>query len=243
MRKKATIFIAGDSTAAIKVPEKRPETGWGEAFQAYVKENVRLDNRAINGKSTKSFIKEGHLEAIEKSIKPGDHLIIQFGHNDQKLEDPERGTHPYEDYQQNLLKYVQVAQSVNAHPLLLTSVTRRNFVGNKIAENSVGDYPNAMIEFAKQNKVPVLDIHKITREFLNAAGEEKSKDYFLHLPPGQSENYPEGIIDNTHFNEAGAAMTAQLIVAAMQESNLPIKELLNGLDTSDKEKLSGFLHN
>lgn len=227
MGENTTIFIAGDSTAAIKVPEKRPETGWGEIFQAYLLENVRLDNRAINGKSTKSFIKEGHLGAIAKSIKPGDYLFIQFGHNDQKIDDPDRGTQPYEDYQENLLKYVQVARSVNANPLLLTSVTRRNFVGNKIDENSVGEYPKAMIEFAEQNNVPVLDIHKKSREFLNGVGEEKSKDYFLHLPPGQSKNYPEGIMDNTHFNKRGAVAVAQLIAIAIRESNLPIKDLLN----------------
>lgn len=227
MGEKTTIFIAGDSTAAIKVPEKHPETGWGEAFQAYLKENVRLDNRALNGKSTKSFIKEGHLEAIERSIKSGDYLIIQFGHNDQKIEDPERGTQPYEDYQENLLKYVQVARSANAYPLLLTSVTRRNFVGNKIDEHSIGDYPKAMIEIAELNNVPVLDIHKRTRAFLNAVGREKSKDYFLHLTPGQSENYPDGIIDNTHFNEKGAIAIARLISIAIIESNLPIKALLN----------------
>ncbi|MED3965217.1 rhamnogalacturonan acetylesterase [Niallia taxi] len=226
MRVNITIFIAGDSTAAIKIPEKRPETGWGEAFQAYLSDTVILDNRAINGKSTKSFIKEGHLRAIEKSIKPGDYLIIQFGHNDQKLEDPERGTQPYGEYQQNLLKYVQVAQSVNAYPLLLTSVSRRNFTGAKIDEQSVGDYPRAMLEFAKHNNVPVLDIHKITREFLNEAGEEKSKDYFLHLAPGQSENYPDGITDNTHFNEKGAAIVAKLIAMEMKESNLSIKDFI-----------------
>jgi len=226
MRVNITIFIAGDSTAAIKIPEKRPETGWGEAFQAYLSDTVILDNRAINGKSTKSFIKEGHLRAIEKSIKPGDYLIIQFGHNDQKLEDPDRGTQPYEDYQENLLKYVQVAQTVNAYPLLLTSVTRRNFTKNQIDEYSVGDYPKAMLEFAKQYNVPVLDIHKITRAYFNAAGEEKSKDYFLHMAPGQSINYPEGIMDNTHFNEKGAKIVAHLIAVAMIKSNLPIKDLI-----------------
>ncbi|TRZ40359.1 rhamnogalacturonan acetylesterase [Niallia circulans] len=221
-----TIFIAGDSTAAMKIQEKRPETGWGEAFQAYLSEAVILDNRAINGKSTKSFLKEGHLRAIEKCIKRGDYLLIQFGHNDQKLEDSAKGTQPYGEYQQNLLQYVQVAQSVNAFPLLLTSVTRRNFNGTIIDEKSVGDYPKAMLEFAAENNVPVLDIHTITREFFNAAGEEKSKDYFLHIAPGQSENYPDGITDNTHFNAKGAAIVAKLIAVAMKESNLSIKDFI-----------------
>jgi lysophospholipase L1-like esterase len=221
-----TIYIAGDSTAAMKLPEKKPETGWGEAFQAYFKENVKIENRAINGRSTKSFIKEGHLAKIENSIKPGDYLIIQFGHNDQKIEDPERGTQPYGDYQDNLSQFIQAAYQKNAYPLLLTSVTRRKFEDDKIDSMSVGDYPQAMIQFAQKNHVPVLDIHKITNEFMGKAGDEESKKYYLHVPPGQSYNYPEGITDNTHFNEEGAKIVAQLIIEAINKSDLPLRNLL-----------------
>ncbi|WHY02784.1 rhamnogalacturonan acetylesterase [Neobacillus sp. DY30] len=226
MENQITIYIAGDSTAAMKLPEKRPETGWGEAFQAYFKENVRIENHAINGRSTKSFINEGHLAAIEKSIQPGDFLIIQFGHNDQKIEDPERGTLPYGDYQENLGQFIQVAFRKNAYPLLLTSVTRRKFEEDKIDYMSVGEYPQAMIQFAEKNHVPVIDIHRITTEFIGKIGNEESKKYYLHLPPGQSENYPEGIIDNTHFNEEGAKKVAQLIIEAIQQSDLPLRNLL-----------------
>jgi lysophospholipase L1-like esterase len=221
-----TIYIAGDSTAAIKLPEKRPETGWGEALQNYFKENVKIENRAINGRSTKSFINEGHLAEIEKSIQPGDYLIIQFGHNDQKLEDPERGTHPYGDYQDNLSQFIEVAYQKKAIPLLLTSVTRRKIEDDKFDSMSVGDYPQAMIHFAEINHVPVLDIHKITTEFMRKIGNEESKKYYLHLAPGQSENYPEGITDNTHFNEAGAKIVAQLIIEAIKQSDLPLRNLL-----------------
>jgi lysophospholipase L1-like esterase len=226
MENQITIYIAGDSTAAIKLPEKRPETGWGEEFQSYFKQNIQIENRAINGRSTKSFIKEGHLAAIEKSIQPGDYFIIQFGHNDQKIEDPERGTHPYGDYQDNLVQFIQVAYQKNAYPLLLTSVTRRKFEDNKIDSMSVGDYPQAMIQFAEKYHVPVLNIHKITNEFMGKVGNEESKKYYLHLPPGQSDNYPEGITDNTHFNEEGAKKVAQLIIDAIKKSDLPLRNLL-----------------
>ncbi|MEH6996525.1 rhamnogalacturonan acetylesterase [Neobacillus drentensis] len=226
MENQITIYIAGDSTAAIKLPDKRPETGWGEAFQSYFKENVKIENRAINGRSTKSFIYEGHLAAIEKSIQPGDYLIIQFGHNDQKLEDPERGTHPYGVYQDNLFQFIQLAYQKSAYPLLLTSVTRRKFEDDSIDIMSVGDFPQAMIQFAEKYQVPVLDIHKITNEFMGKIGNEESKKYYLHVAPGQSENYPEGITDNTHFNEEGAKAVAQLIIKAIKQSELPLKKLL-----------------
>jgi lysophospholipase L1-like esterase len=226
MENQLTIYIAGDSTAAIKLPEKRPETGWGEAIQSYFKENVKIENRAINGRSTKSFIKEGHLAAIEKSIQPGDYLIIQFGHNDQKLEDPERGTQPFGDYQDNLFQFIQVAYQKNAYPLLLTSVTRRKFEDDSIDIRSVGNFPEAMIQFAEKYQVPVLDIHKITNEFMGKIGNEKSKKYYLHVAPDQSKNYPEGVIDNTHFNEEGAKKVAQLIIETIQQSDLPLRNLL-----------------
>lgn len=226
MEKMITIYIAGDSTAAIKLPDKRPETGWGEAFQPYFKENVRIENRAINGRSTKSFIKEGHLDEIANSIQPSDYFIIQFGHNDQKIEDPERGTQPFGDYQDNLLKYVEVARRKNAHPLLLTSVTRRKWDGDKLDPLSVGEFPKAMLHFAKKNNVPILDIHKRSREFLETIGKEESASYYLHLAPGESENYPDGIIDDTHFNGKGAEAVAQLIIDAIKESDLLLKNLL-----------------
>lgn len=228
MKNKITIYIAGDSTAAVKTKDKRPETGWGEAFQPFFKENVRIENRALNGRSTKTFINQGHLADIEKSIQPGDYLFIQFGHNDQKIEDPERGTQPYGDYQENLLKFVDGARRKQAIPILLTPVTRRMFDSdNRIDSMSVGDFPKAMVNLAVKNNIAVLDIHKMTREFMDAAGKAESKEYYLHLAPGQSENYPDGNNDNTHFNEKGAKAVAKLIITAIKESDLPIKKLLN----------------
>lgn len=228
MDPKTTIFIAGDSTAAVKLPEKRPETGWGEAFVQYLNRHAVLDNRAINGRSTKSFIKQGHLTSIESSIKPGDYLIIQFGHNDQKTEDPERGTRPYGDYQEYLLEYVETARRNQAHPVLFTPVTRRKFDGtNTIDELSVGDFPEAMKQFAEKNQVPLLDIHKATRNFFNSMGQDESALYFMHLAPGESPNYPDGLEDNTHFNEKGAEAVAHLIAEEIKKSDLPLKDLLN----------------
>nr|WP_257990779.1 rhamnogalacturonan acetylesterase [Bacillus infantis] len=227
MDQKTTIFIAGDSTAAVKLPEKRPETGWGEPFEHYLKRGAVLDNRAINGRSTKSFINQGHLASIESSISPGDYLIIQFGHNDQKTEDPERGTSPYGDYQENLLEYVETARRNQAHPVLFTSVTRRKYDGgDTIDELSVGDFPEAMKQFAKKNQVPLLDIHEATRDFFNSMGHRESASYFLHLAPGESPNYPDGLEDNTHFNEKGAEAVARLIAEKIKESDLPLKNLL-----------------
>ena len=92
-----TIYLAGDSTMAQKLPEKRPETGWGEALQKHFDPNkVRIDNRAQNGRSTKSFIAEKRWQAIVDSLKEGDYVFIQFGHNDESKDKGERYTPPDE---------------------------------------------------------------------------------------------------------------------------------------------------
>ena len=122
MKKK--LFIAGDSTAAQKSGEAKPETGWGEKFSCFLSSEIEVHNYAQNGRSTKSFITEKRLNQIAKEIGPGDFLLIQFGHNDQKIDTP-IGTMAYGDYQENLARFVEVARTKNAHPLLLTSVTRR----------------------------------------------------------------------------------------------------------------------
>ena len=222
MPEKTAIFLAGDSTAAEKQTNKRPETGWGEKLSSYFTDDIIIQNRAVNGRSTKSFINEGLLTAIEEAIRPGDYLFIQFGHNDQK-EDPSRGTIPYGDYQSNLHTFVNTAFKHGAIPVLLSSVSRRHFINDSIDSFSLGKYPQAMKEFAEQYQVTFLDIHKRSIELLQSLGPVLSKKYFLHLEPNESSNYPNGIKDDTHFNEQGAAVIAHLIVQEIRKSSLSLK--------------------
>src|SRR6478735_6500925 len=117
-----TIFIAGDSTAASKLPEKRPETGWGEMLQQYFDtKKVVVDNRAQNGRSTKTFISEGRWQAIVDAVKKGDYVFIQFGHNDESKEKGERYTPPA-DYRTNLSRFVDDVRAKGGNPVLLTPV-------------------------------------------------------------------------------------------------------------------------
>ncbi|AYV68547.1 MULTISPECIES: rhamnogalacturonan acetylesterase [Niallia] len=225
MPDKITIFIAGDSTAAEKTPDKRPETGWGEKLSTFFTDQIVIDNRAVNGRSTKSFINEGRLSAIEEAIHPGDYLFIQFGHNDQK-DDPARGTDPYEDYQTNLHTFIHTANKHNAHPVLLTSVSRRHFRNQLIDHMSLGEYPQAMRELAKTSKVALLDIHKKSIDFFQSLGPDLSRNFFLHLEAYESSNYPIGVKDDTHFNNQGAEAVAKLICNAIKESDLPLKRFL-----------------
>jgi lysophospholipase L1-like esterase len=210
-----TIYIIGDSLAATKLNEKKPETGWGEVLSDVLPYPVI--NHAVNGRSTKSFIAENRLKSIEENIKSHDILLIQFGHNDQKIEDPLRYTKPYEDYLSNLKIMIDLALTHHAQPVLITSVSRRAFNDYHLLDGeTLGEYPNAMRYLAKQLKIPLIDIFQSTQALISSLGEEGSKRLFLHLKAGEHINYPDGVIDNTHLSPEGAAVVASMIALELK---------------------------
>lgn len=209
--RKKIIFIAGDSTAETKTENERPESGWGEFLGDYLSSDLFVKNHAMGGRSTKSFLEQNRLDPILNEMKQGDYLIIQFGHNDQKMEDPERYTDPKSTYQENLKYFVSKAREKQAHPILISSISRRDFNEGKINRESLGAYPTVMKKVAKDEHVVFIDMHRISATLLEELGEEKSKAYFLHLEKGEHKNYPDGLTDNTHFSEEGARVFAQLI--------------------------------
>lgn len=214
---KPTIYIIGDSTAGIKTEDKRPESGWGEHLYRYFSTAVKIDNRALNGRSTKSFREEGHFEEIQNLLNEQDFLIIQFGHNDQKVDDPSRFTEPSGAFKENLAFYVEAAKQKGAQPILLTPMTRRRFENNQIIFDEVEAYYQATKEVAEKLHVPMIDMLAITIDLMNRKGEEQSKSLYLHLEPGEHPNYPEGVTDNTHFNETGANTLASLVAQQLNE--------------------------
>lgn len=221
---KNKLFIAGDSTAAQKSGEVKPETGWGEKFSYFLSSEIEVRNYAQNGRSTESFITEKRLDQIAKEIGPGDFLLIQFGHNDQKIDLP-IGTIPYSDYQENLVRFIEVARAKNAYPLLLTSVTRRdNLPDGQLNPETLGDYPEAMIALGEKLAVPVIDVYRLTQDYYQRLGKEETKKLHLHLAAGQHPNYPAGVADNTHFNDFGAHQIARIIAAAIREAEHPLSE-------------------
>lgn len=215
---KMTIFIAGDSTAEIKTKSERPESGWGEFLSDFFDASVHIENHAMGGRSTKSYLDQNRFEPILDEMKPGDYLLIQFGHNDQKIEDPERYTDPHSTYQENLKWFVKETRQKNAIPILLTSISRRIFIDGQIDKTALGDYPEAMRKVAQEEDVSLIDMHKQSIQLLNQLGEQKSKDLFLHLEKNEYENYPEGLIDNTHFSEMGAKTFAKMIAQELAKT-------------------------
>ncbi|KWX70690.1 rhamnogalacturonan acetylesterase [Paenibacillus jilunlii] len=214
-----TLYIAGDSTAAQKGGGEKPMTGWGEFLQEHFSPDIAVDNRAVNGRSTRSFLAEGRLEDIGKDFRSGDYLLIQFGHNDQKVEDPARYTDPSTEYRRNLLTFIEFARSRGGYPVLLTSVSRRRFTaGSEPDPLAVGLYPEAVREVAAQTGTPLLDIFASSQQLYRVLGVDGSRQLFMHRPASVHPNYPQGITDDTHFCKEGAARIAGLTAEAISQS-------------------------
>lgn len=212
------VFYAGDSTVKENNYSSFPQTGMGQALNLFVNKNVRVINCAQNGRSTKSFIEEGRLESIEKAIQPGDYLFIQFGHNDEKT-DEARHTDAYGSYQDNLMKFVEVARNHGAHPLLITSIYRRKFQddGIHLVDRTHLDYPDACIELANRINVPVVDLNSLTKAAIEAIGDEASKEWFLHVPAGKYDNFPNGKEDDSHLRYEGAYRFCRILVEEIKK--------------------------
>ncbi|WP_046733051.1 rhamnogalacturonan acetylesterase [Streptomyces humi] len=200
-RNPRTLYIAGDSTAAQKYADEAPETGWGMALPFFLRKEVGVFDQAVNGRSSKSFVDEGRLDAILATIRPHDLLLVQFAHNDEKSADPTRYTEPWTTYQEYLLKYVEGARARGARPVLATSVERRKFDADGNAVPTHGDYPAAMRALAAREHVALLDIEALSLALWQALGVEATKTYF---------NWTDTEQDNTHFNPPGAIAVARL---------------------------------
>jgi lysophospholipase L1-like esterase len=212
------IFWAADSTVQTNDITTYPQTGIGQAFSLYTKEGVSVVNHAKNGRSTKSFIDEGRLEAIDKEIGEGDFLFIQFGHNDEKNADPTRYTEPFSTFMENLEVFIGVARSHGANPVLITPLERRCFVDDKhLGMGAHSDYVAAMKQTAEKNNVPLVDLYSMSRCALKKAGELESRKWYMYFDSGIYKNYPEGKTDNTHLRFEGALMYAGLIAKGLCE--------------------------
>lgn len=221
-----TVYLAGDSTCANKQPDKRPETGWGEMLAGHFKDGkVKIDNRAMNGRSTKTFISEGRWQAIVDALKKGDYVFIQFGHNDSSKDKGERYTPP-EDYRKNLVRFIADVRGKGATPVLLTPVMRRRFNEKGEFYDTHGEYPDIVRTVAGEHKVKLLDMHRKTEWLIKFYGPEKSRKLFLQLKPGENPNYPNGIEDNTHFSPEGAEAVAQLVADEIHRSKLPLRKYI-----------------
>ncbi|MBZ9730083.1 rhamnogalacturonan acetylesterase [Salegentibacter sp. JZCK2] len=221
------LFLIGDSTMSDKKdPDKNPEHGWGQVLPELLTDKIKVENHAVNGRSTKSFIDEGRWEAVLEKLEPGDYVFIQFGHNDQKFKSPERFTNPFTGYRRNLEKFVKETQEKGAHPILFSSIVRRNFNEHGTLVDTHGEYPLVVRMVADDLKVPFVDLQRATGELELFYGEEDSKSLHLHFAPGENDYYPNGKTDETHLSEKGATLVASLALKGLAELDSEFKSFI-----------------
>jgi lysophospholipase L1-like esterase len=223
VKKKIKIFLAGDSTIAIKEIKAYPETGWGMPFVHFWDSTVIVVNKAKNGRSTKTFLSEGLWKSIYDEAGEGDYIFIQFGHNDESVEKKERYSTP-DTFKMNLNRFIKEAREKKAIPVLLTPVSRRKFDkdGNILQTHEI--YSALVREVAKEQQVSFIDLDEKSLALYKKFGEEHSKLLFLQLQPGEHPNYPEGKNDNTHFNELGARLIAEIVLKEIKDLKLELVE-------------------
>lgn len=235
-----TVFMIGDSTMANKpLAKENQERGWGQMLPIYLQGKIKVDNHAVNGRSSKSFMDEGRWDKVMEKLRPGDYVIIQFGHNDEKEKSPDRYTVPGGSFDDNLRRYVNDAKSKGATPILMNSIARRNFppnAGLDIASESddkqkdwKGKYPNEGVilvdthgayldsprNVAVETGVTFIDMNKLTHKLVQELGPSSSRDLFMWIPADTYEFCPKGKIDNTHLNVLGGIVVSRLAVNAL----------------------------
>ena len=226
---KTQLFLVGDSTMADKPDLTKPERGWGMAFGQYFDGGVVIRNTAVNGRSTKSFLREGRWAKVLEAMKPGDWVFIQFGHNDSKAEDSTRSAPAQTLYRQLLTRFVQEARAKGANPVLLTPVGRRYFDSNGKRRDDHGEYPGVVREVAKAQKVPLIDLHEKSWAMYSALGEAGTRPLFWSYQNGyyQPNPVPPSKNDDTHFSEYGATRVAQLVAEDVAAQKLALASHLS----------------
>ncbi len=211
------IFICGDSTAASYAPERAPLTGWGQVLGELLPQ-VQVVNKAMAGRSTKSYLSEGRLVQVEKELQPGDLLLIQFTHNDTS-DLVWRHTDANTSFMNNLAIFVDTARLHGAMPVLLTPIPGRCWQDG-VLQDSHGEYPDAIRRLAMLKNVPLVEVYRPAVERLRAMGEEESRKLYMHVEAGVYADYPNGQRDDVHTRRAGAEFYARLVADGLRELEL-----------------------
>ena len=214
-----TVYLAGDSTVVDQ--DKEPWAAWGQMIPLFFGPRIVIANEAESGETIRSFTGERRLDKILSTIQPGDFLLIQFAHNDQK-----GGTPEAMDFKGSLRKYMEAARAHGASPILVTAMNRRTFDADGKITDSLGGYPQAMREFAAANNIPLIDLNTLSKTLFETMGPEGTLKAFVHYPAHTFPGQDDELKDDTHFNGYGAFELARAVVQAIRDQNLPLASYL-----------------
>lgn len=209
-KKAVTVFLAGNSTVVDQAQE--PFAAWGQMIpRFFVPGKVAVANHAESGESLTSFLAAKRWEKVLSLLRPGDYVLIEFAHNDQKQKD----LRPFVEYTGLLKRFIQDVRGKGGHPVLVTSMLRRKFDETGRIENTLGDFPEAMRRTAQEESVPLIDLNAMSRQLWEALGPEGTLKAFVH---GKFPGRAEELHDNTHFTNYGAWLLARCMVNGIRES-------------------------
>lgn len=214
------IYIIGDSTVANYHADAYPMTGWGQVLNLYLDQSkVQITNKAIGGRSSRSFYEEGRWTEVYNLLDSADYVFIQFGHNDRSTV-PER--HADTAQFKNFLRiYVNDTRAKKAIPVLISPMIMNAYSGDELRNvftEGSNDYRGAMLEVAEELNVIFIDLNMKSYDYIKKLGQEYATYFiFMGLEPDEYPNYPDGYSDGTHFQTMGAIEMARLIVEGIKE--------------------------
>ncbi len=218
-KKTTRIVVVGDSTASFYDISRYPRMGWGQVLGRFFDARVIVDDRAQSGRSARSFIEQGWFDGVAKVLSAGDVLLIQFGHNDAKIDDPTRYNDPETEFPRYLTRYLELARDKGATPVLITPVARRVFANGQPVDTH-GVYAQAVRDLAAREHVALIDLSVLSMNWLRALGEEPAKRFYMHVPE-------QAQADDTHFQERGAEAIACLVAGGLVANRVPVTEYLS----------------
>ncbi|MCR5414726.1 MAG: hypothetical protein K6F50_08420 [Kiritimatiellae bacterium] len=228
----ADLYLAGDSTMCNYADRQYPQQGWGQALAKYMKDPALLHNWAIGGRSARSYKNEGRWQKIVDALKPGDFVIVAFGHNDANKAKTERYSTP-EDYKALMKGFAEDVRSKNATIVFATSIPHSGGIsvdasGATHVRGSaagIGPYVDMTRLLGEEMGIPVLDLNKYACEEFEKMGQAAAYRLYMRIAPGEYANHPQGKADGCHTRDTGADFFARGAVDMCFRRNLPVSKL------------------
>jgi lysophospholipase L1-like esterase len=206
-----TLFLLGDSTVCDQPGE--PYNSWGQMLPRFFKPGVAVANHGESGETYRDAIARRRLDKILSVMKPGDTLVMQFGHNDQKQVKAGKGG-PFTTYKAEIKTHVDAVRAHGGQPVIVSPMERRGFDEQGKVIPSLIEYTEAARQAAQELGVPFIDLNTMSKSIYEALGPEQSKLAFAEPTPGH--------LDNTHHNSYGSYELAKAIVTGLRQARLPV---------------------
>lgn len=218
-----TVYLCGNSTVVDQNNE--PWASWGQMIPRWFDGRVAVSNHAESGLTAGSFLASNRLDKILSTLKPGDYVVCEFGHNDEKEKGP--GSGAWYHYTRNLKIFIDRVRKAGGEIIFCTPTQRRRFDRDgKTIVNTHGEFPDAMKAVAARENVPLIDLHKHTTDLFEALGFEDSKRVLVHYPANTFPQQQKALADNTHFNNFGAYEVAKIVVMGLKQLGHPLVKYL-----------------